>query len=128
MSISRETYIDYDAVMQAPIHRVFAEPDTQKRRTAIREIYAENVQVYEPGVEASGYEGIEQVVNEVLSQAPPGFVFGTFGPAVGHHGVGRLRWHFGPQEGPPAITGLDVVEIVDGKIARLYVFLDPVPA
>lgn len=128
MSISKETFIDYDAVMQAPIHRVFAEQDTARRRAAIREIYAETVLVCEPGVEASGYEGIEQVVNEVLSKAPPGFVFGTFGPAVGHHGVGRLRWHFGPQEGPPAITGLDIVEIVEGKIAKLYVFLDPVPA
>ncbi|MNG78226.1 SnoaL-like domain protein [compost metagenome] len=127
MSISRETFIDYDAVMQAPIHRVFAEQDAEKRRAAIRDIYTENVRVYEPDVEASGYEGIEQVVDAVLSKAPPGFVFGTFGPAVGHHGVGRMRWHFGPQEGPPAVTGVDVVEIVGGKIARLYVFLDPVP-
>jgi hypothetical protein len=29
---------------------------------------------------------------------------------------------------PPNYTGLDVVIVRDGKIAALYVFLDPVPS
>jgi ketosteroid isomerase-like protein len=32
----------------------------------------------------------------------------------------------GPGDEPPNYTGLDVVIVRDGKIAALYVFLDPV--
>ncbi|MBM7044801.1 nuclear transport factor 2 family protein [Rhizobium lusitanum] len=120
--------IDYDGLMQAHLYRVFAERDAEKRRVAIREIYAETVTVYEPDAEATGYDGVDHVVDAILSKAPSSFVFGTFGPAVGHHGIGRMRWHFGPAEGPPIVSGTDVVEIVDGKITKLYVFLDPMPA
>ncbi|CAE6779985.1 nuclear transport factor 2 family protein [Xanthomonas arboricola] len=128
MTKTKEVPFNYDALMQAHLYRVLAERDVEKRRAAIRELYAEAVVVYEPGVEANGHDGVDHTVDAILSKAPPSFVFGTFGPAVGHHGVGRMRWHFGPAEGPPVVTGLDVVEIVDGKITKLYVFLDPTPA
>ncbi|WP_035201201.1 nuclear transport factor 2 family protein [Agrobacterium tumefaciens] len=117
--------IDYDGLMQGHLYRVFAERDVERRRAAIRELYAETVSVFEPGAEATGHNGLDHTVDAILSKAPPNFVFGTFGPAVGHHGIGRMRWHFGPEGAPPVVTGLDVVEIVDGKIAKLYVFLDP---
>ncbi|NUU42574.1 nuclear transport factor 2 family protein [Tardiphaga robiniae] len=117
--------VDYDGLMQAHLYRVFGERDTIKRTAAIRELYAEDVVVYEEGVEAVGYAGVDHVVDAVLSKAPPIFVFGTYGPAVGHHGVGRMRWHFGPADGPPVVTGLDVVEIVNGRITTLHVFIDP---
>jgi hypothetical protein len=39
---------------------------------------------------------------------------------------GRLAWGSGPRGEPPNYTGLDVVIVRDGKIAALYVFLDPV--
>ena len=120
--------IDYNGLMQAHLYRVFAERDAEKRRAAIRELYAETVSVFEPDAEATGHEGVDHVVEAILSKAPPSFVFGTFGPAVGHHGIGRMRWHFGPEGAPAVVSGLDVVEIVDGKITKLYVFLDPMPA
>ncbi|RWX74667.1 nuclear transport factor 2 family protein [Neorhizobium lilium] len=120
--------VDYDGLMQAHLYRVFAERDADKRRAAIRELYAETVTVFEPDAEATGHDGLDHTVEAILSKAPPSFVFGTFGPAVGHHGIGRMRWHFGPEGAPPVVSGLDVVEIVDGKIAKLYVFLDPMTA
>jgi len=51
-------------------------------------------------------------------------VFVPDGTAVGHHGMGYLRWHAGPSDGPVAVTGADVAELVDGRIARLWVMLD----
>lgn len=120
--------IDYDGLMQAHLYRVFAERDVENRRAAIREIYTETVSVYELEAEATGHEGVDHTVEAILSKAPPSFVFGTFGPAVGHHAIGRMRWYFGPAEGPPVVSGTDVVEIADGRIAKLYVFLDPTPA
>jgi len=52
-------------------------------------------------------------------------VFTALGPAVGHHGVGRLRWQSGPPDGPAAVTGTDVARIEGGWIHTLHVFLDP---
>jgi hypothetical protein len=43
-----------------------------------------------------------------LASLPPNFVFTAIGAAVGHHGVGRLRWRSGPPNGPAAVTGTDV--------------------
>lgn len=128
MSKTVEISTGYESLMQAHLYRVFAERDVQKRRAAIRELYAEGVVVYELGVEANGHDGVDHTVNAILSKAPPSFVFGTFGQAIGHHGMGRMRWHFGPAGAPPVVTGLDVVQIVDGKITKLYVFVDPTPA
>lgn len=120
-----DTAIDFDGLMQANLYRVFGERHATKRIAAIRELYAEDAVVYEEGVEAVGHAGVDQVVDAVLSKAPPSFVFGTFGPAIGHHAIGRMRWHFGPVGGPPVVTGLDVVTIVNSRIKALHVFVDP---
>jgi hypothetical protein len=121
----QDTPVDYDGLMQAHLYRVFGERDATRRMAAIRELYADDAVVYEDGVEAVGHAGVDHIVDAVLSKAPPSFVFGTFGPAIGHHGVGRLRWHFGPAEGPPVVTGLDVVEVANDRIKALHVFVDP---
>jgi hypothetical protein len=55
------------------------------------------------------------------SFAPP------HGEAQSLHNAGRLAWGSEPRGEPPNYTGLDVVIVRDGKIAALYVFLDPVP-
>jgi len=47
------------------------------------------------------------------------------GVAVGHHGLARLAWHAGPDQGPIAVTGADVAEFEGGKISRLWVLLNP---
>jgi len=47
------------------------------------------------------------------------------GVTVGHHNFSVLQWHAGPKNGPVTVTGADVAEIIEGKIARLWVMLDP---
>jgi hypothetical protein len=36
-----------------------------------------------------------------------------------------LRWEAGPEGGPVAVTGSDAAQIVDGRIASLWVLLNP---
>ncbi|WP_207191622.1 hypothetical protein [Paracraurococcus ruber] len=48
-----------------------------------------------------------------------GFRFVPEGVAVGHHGLGVLRWRAGPEGGPVLVTGADAAEIAGGRIARL---------
>lgn len=120
--------IDYDGRMQANLVRVFGERDAVRRVVAIRELYAEDAVLYEPHTSATGHTAISQAVDALLSSLPPNFVFTAIGPAVGHHGVGRLRWQSGPPNGPVAVTGTDVAHFQGSLIQTLHVFIDPTGA
>jgi len=121
--------IDYDGLMQANLARVFGERDASRRVQAIAELYAADATLYEPpDASATGPAAIDQAVRALLSSLPPNFVFTAIGPAVGHHGLGRLRWQSGPPDGPAAVTGMDVARIEGGRIQTLHVFLDPTGA
>jgi ketosteroid isomerase-like protein len=84
--------IDYDSLMQANLARVFNERDVARRMNAIAELYANDATLFEPHTSATGHDAISQVVDTLLASLPPDFVFTAIGAAVGHHGVGRLRW------------------------------------
>src|ERR1700730_8480009 len=115
--------IDYDSLMQAHLARVFNERDASRRIKAIAELYADDATLYEPpDASAKGHAAINNAVEELLSHVPPNFAFTVIGPAVGHHGVGRLRWQGGPPNGPVAVTGMDVAHFMNGRIHSLYVF------
>src|ERR1700686_5273014 len=123
-----QTTIDYDRLMQSNLARVFGERDAARRTKAIAELYADDATLYEPDASATGHAAISQAVNALLSSLPPNFAFTAIGPAVGHHGVGRLRWQAGPPNGPVAVTGTDVARFEAGRIQTLHVFLDPAGA
>lgn len=121
--------IDYDSLMQANLTRVFGERDASRRIKAVAELYADDATLYEPpDAEATGHAAISLAVEALLANLPPNFAFTAIGPAVGHHGMGRLRWRSGPPDGPPAVTGTDVARIEGGRIQTLHVFLDPTGA
>jgi hypothetical protein len=118
---------DYDHLLHANLQRVFNQRDAAMRAAAISELYVEHPTMYEPTGIVEGQAAISEVAGKLLEQFGPAFTFVADGHAVGHHGVGMLRWHAGPQGGPVAVTGADVAEIVNGRIARLWVLLNPVP-
>jgi hypothetical protein len=121
--------IDYDSLMQANLARVFGERDATRRMKAIAELYADDAVLYEPpDTSATGHAAISEAVEALLSNLPPNFAFTAMGPAVGHHGMGRLRWRSGPPNGPAAVTGTDVARFEGGRIQSLHVFLDPAAA
>jgi hypothetical protein len=128
MPPSQETSIDYDRLMQANLSRVFGERDAERRMDAITELYADDAVLYEPGASGTAHSAIDQAVGALLSSLPPNFAFTAIAPAVGHHGVGRLRWQAGPPNGPVAVTGTDFARFESGKIQTLHVFLDPTGA
>lgn len=120
-----ESELDYDGLLQANLARVFGEIDAAKRRVALAELYAPDAILYEPGHVSTGHAEIDSTVGALLKSLPPQFAFTADGPAVGHHGLGRLRWRAGPPGGPVAVTGTDVVRIEAGRIQTIHVFLDP---
>ncbi len=116
---------DYDRLMQGNLARVFGERDAARRMIAIADLYAIDAVLYEPDASVTGHLAINRAVEALLSGLPPNFVFSAIGPAVGHHGLARLRWQSGPLGGTAAATGTDVAQIEDGLIRALYVLLDP---
>ncbi|WP_439365356.1 nuclear transport factor 2 family protein [Bradyrhizobium sp. DASA03005] len=117
--------IDFDRLLRANLERVFNERDEDKRQTAIAELFVEEPVMYEPTKIVRGRLEISRVAGELLKQFGPTFRFVPDGVAVGHHGLARLAWHAGPEQGPIAVTGADVAEVEGGKISRLWVLLNP---
>lgn len=116
---------DYDGLLRANLERVFNERDADKRAAALAELFVDEPVMYEPTNVVHGRDAIATVAGTLLDQFGPTFRFTPVGSAVGHHGLGTLRWQAGPDGGPVTVIGADVAEIVDGKIARLWVLLNP---
>lgn len=116
---------DFDQLLHANLERVFNERDPARRAAAIDELYVEEPVMYEPTGIVAGRAAISDVAGRLLEQFGPSFAFTAEGQGVGHHGLGCLRWRAGLEGGPSAVTGTDAAEIVDGRIARLWVLLNP---
>ncbi|GLR80984.1 nuclear transport factor 2 family protein (plasmid) [Azospirillum oryzae] len=123
MHLSEEP--DYSHLLRSNLERVFNERDAGKRAKAIAELFVAEPIMYEPTNIVRGRAAISEVAGTLLEQFGPAFRFQPEGDAVGHHGLGVLTWKAGPANGPVAVTGSDVAEVVDGKIAKLWVLLNP---
>lgn len=124
-SMNAGAAVDYDVLMRANLTEVFGERDAVKRLSAIERLYANDAVLNEPHASARGHAQINNAVSELLGQLPPGFIFTARSPALGHHGIGVLKWRSGPQGGPAVVNGMDVVHLQDGRIHSLFVFIDP---
>ena len=117
--------LDYDRLMQANLTRVFSERNPERRLVAIAELYAPDATLNEPETSVTGHASISEAVTALLTSLPAAFTFTAIGPALGHHGIGRLRWQAGPPNGPAAVTGMDIAHFQEGRIHSLYVFIEP---
>ncbi|AWN45354.1 hypothetical protein DK419_02655 [Methylobacterium terrae] len=116
---------DYDRLLRANLADVFSERDAVKRAVALDALFVAEPVLVEPTGIVRGRAAISEVAGRLLEQFGPTFRFVPEGTAVGHHGLGLLRWTAGPEGGPVAVTGTDAAEVVEGRIARLWVLLDP---
>lgn len=116
---------DYNHLLHANLARVFTERDAAKRDAAIAELYVADPIMYEPDNVVKGRAAISAAAGRLLEQFGASFRFTPAGPVVGHHGLAMLRWEGGSEGEPVAVTGTDVAEIVDGRIASLWVLLNP---
>ncbi len=115
---------DYDRLLRSNLERVFNEREPALRAQAIEQLFTDDPVMYEPDGIVEGREAISAVAGKLLAQFGPDFAFLPDGRGVGHHGMASLRWRAGPSRGPAIVTGIDTAEIVDGRIARLWVLLD----
>jgi hypothetical protein len=118
--------MDYDHLLRANAKRVFSEAGVEQRLNALKELWAENGMLVEDEHVVTGWGAVSDSVSALLKMLPPGTTFEAEGPAAGHHGLGRLRWRAIDSSGKPlGVTGTDIAFVEDGRIAKLYVILDP---
>jgi hypothetical protein len=106
------------------LQEVFGEGDAALRRAAIEEFYTDDCLLYVPTGVLVGHDAVDTFAGELRAMHPH-FSYTPQGEAQALHNGGILAWGSGPKGAPPEYTGLDVVIIREGKIAALYVFLNP---
>jgi hypothetical protein len=114
-----------DGLLRSNVARVFNERDPQLRLRALEELWAEDASMFEAEERFVGREAISANVGALLARLPEGVRFSPAGPAIVNHDTAMLRWTAATPGEPPKVTGTDLAFISDGRIQRMYVFLDP---
>jgi len=111
-------------LMEENLAWVWSERDASKRMKSIETIYSAESTLYHVGHQTTGYEAINESVNNILTNMPEEFSFFKLKPVVINNNVGRLIWGMGPNKESIVATGMDIAIFEDRKIKSLYVFLD----
>lgn len=112
-------------LMRRNVSAVFNERDDGRRREAIEALYSPDAVIAEAAGTETGWDGVDAVARGVLDGAV-GMAFSIVsGPTV-IDDLGRLDWELAPESGgDPVVRGTDVVLAADGRITRLYTFIEP---
>jgi hypothetical protein len=113
-------------LLKRNVAEVFGENDQERRRAAIREIYAEDAVVHAPPGTIVGHDALDRFAGDLRSMHPH-YVYTPSGEPQVLHDSARLAWGSGPRGEPPRYTGEDFILVRNGKIAVLYVYLDSPP-
>jgi hypothetical protein len=101
---------------------VFNVRDPERRLEAIGRNYTEDVIWSDPDGTMQGHEAMNEQAQKLLDRMPD-FVFSAAGPVHVSRDLGLLAFNLGLPEQPPAVSGIDVALVRDGRIARLYTLL-----
>jgi hypothetical protein len=112
---------------------IWNEPDADRRRQTIRELWQEDARHLARTLEAIGHDGIETRVANAYQKwvKEKGNVFRLRDGVDGHHGTIKLRWEMLPahqkdQKGGEVISiGFDFLVLgEDGRIRTGYQFIE----
>jgi len=110
-------------LMLVNLFGVFSERDPERRLKVIVANYTEDVIWSDPEATTHGHEELNDRAQKVIDGWPD-FVFTAAGPVLVTRDVGHLPFNLGVPEQPPTITGYDVAQVRDGRIAVLYTLVD----
>ena len=101
---------------------VFGERDPERRLEAIARNYTEDVIWTDPDGTTHGHEALNEGAQKLLDRMPS-FVFSAAGPVHVSRDLGLLSFNLGVPKQPPAVSGVDVALVRDGRIAVLHTLL-----
>ncbi|KGO88447.1 glyoxalase [Flavobacterium rivuli WB 3.3-2 = DSM 21788] len=126
-SFSSKNEVENLSINKALVQRhleIWNEKDQDTRTAAMAKIYAKNIEMVDRSFIATGNDEISKFVEEVQKKNPD---FKFMAKSVeGHHNIIRLYWQFGPVSKPATITGMDIFVLENGKVKKMYVFVDDV--
>jgi hypothetical protein len=96
------------------------ERDRSKRDRMLSEIYAADIQMYDPDIILNGITEISDFIDKV--QTYPAFDFKAAGPMEHTQNGARLFWTIQTKQG--TLKGMDFFILENGKVAHLYVFIE----
>ena len=109
-------------LMLENLFSVVGERDPEQRSEAIARIYTDDVTWTDPDGTTQGHAALNQQAQKLLDRMP-GFVFSAAGPVHVSRDLGLLNFNLGAPKQPPAVSGVDVALVRDGKIAVLHTLL-----
>jgi hypothetical protein len=109
-------------LMLANLFAVFNERDPKRRLRAITRNYTEDVIWSDPDGTTHGHEAMNEQAQKLLDRMPD-FVFSAAGPVHVSRDLGLLSFNLGVPKQPPAVSGVDVALVRDGRIAVLHTLL-----
>ncbi|MDQ1165517.1 VOC family protein [Flavobacterium sp. SORGH_AS_0622] len=101
---------------------IWNERNESKRAALLNKVYAADIEMIDRHFISEGTGEINKFVTE-LQQKNKDFTF-TVKSFETHHNIVRVYWQFGTKNKPEAGTGMDLFVIENGKVQKLYVFVD----
>jgi SnoaL-like domain len=106
----------------ANLFAVFNERDPERRSQAIAANYTDDVIWTDPDGTIQGRQALDEGAQKLLDRMP-NVVFSAAGPVHVSRDLGLLAFNLGVPEQPPAVSGVDVALVRDGRIAMLHTLL-----
>jgi hypothetical protein len=103
--------------------KIWNEKDLNKRIQLMKNTYNNDIEMIDRHFVANGWDQINGFVNKLQSENPDAH-FKPQKPIEAHHNVARLFWQFGTKENPSLVTGMDLFVFENGKVQKLYVFVN----
>jgi len=101
----------------------FNEPDDDRRRALVEEVFAEDASYVDPVMAAAGTAELTAMIGGAQTQFP-GHRFVAGDEPDAHHDVVRFGWHLVGPHGERVATGLDVASLApDGRMRTVIGFL-----
>lgn len=101
--------------------------DPGARKDAVARIFTDQATYVDPLMSVTGHAEIDGGIAAAQAQFP-GFVFRKGAVLDAHHNQVRFTWELGPAGGEAVVIGFDVAVVENDRIAKVYGFLDKVPA
>ncbi|MCG2616761.1 nuclear transport factor 2 family protein [Terrimonas sp. NA20] len=102
---------------------IWNERDRLKRDALMAEVYAPAITMYDPHVVFHGLSEISDFIGKIQSEDPD-FVFTAARPMEQVQDGVRFHWYIQLKKDQPPMTGIDFFLLQDGKVEKLYVFMD----
>jgi hypothetical protein len=109
-------------LLLANLFAVFSERDPARRLEVIARNYTDDVTWTDPDGTFRGHEALNEQAQNLLERMP-NLVFSAAGPVHVSGDLGLLAFNLGVPEQSPAVSGIDVALIRDGRIAVLHTLL-----